>query len=116
MARSGARRDGTTRNGSRLSGENLDSQDFAVYSDSPVYSDSAVYSDFAVYSLRYLQSQCHHDRRVPFGCVAFQDITMLLRAIADRISATTFEGLPNEAVATAREGILDTIGVTLAGA
>src|SRR5712671_2776282 len=41
---------------------------------------------------------------------------MLLRAIADRICATTFEGLPGIAVATAREGILDTIGVTLAGA
>ena len=41
---------------------------------------------------------------------------MLLRAIADRICATTFAGLPGAAVATAREGILDTIGVTLAGA
>jgi len=40
---------------------------------------------------------------------------MLLRAIADRICATSFVSLPGEAVATARDGILDTIGVTLAG-
>jgi len=41
---------------------------------------------------------------------------MLLRALADRISQVTYEGLPDEAVATAKQGILDTIGVTLAGA
>src|SRR5215475_1610174 len=41
---------------------------------------------------------------------------MLLRALADRICQVTFETLPPEAVATAKEGILDTIGVTLAGA
>src|SRR5262245_14427433 len=41
---------------------------------------------------------------------------MLLRALADRIAEVTFEALPSEAVVTAKEGILDTVGVTLAGA
>src|SRR5215468_11061701 len=41
---------------------------------------------------------------------------MLLRALADRIVEVTFEALPGEAVATAKQGILDTVGVTLAGA
>jgi 2-methylcitrate dehydratase PrpD len=41
---------------------------------------------------------------------------MLLRALADRIGEVTFEALPREAVATAKQGILDTVGVTLAGA
>ena len=41
---------------------------------------------------------------------------MLLRALADRIAEVTFEALPREAIATAKEGILDTVGVTLAGA
>ena len=41
---------------------------------------------------------------------------MLLRALADRICQVTFEALPPEAVATAQQGVLDTIGVTLAGA
>jgi 2-methylcitrate dehydratase PrpD len=41
---------------------------------------------------------------------------MLLRALADRIAEVTFEALPREAVATAKDGILDTVGVTLAGA
>src|SRR5499433_4225470 len=41
---------------------------------------------------------------------------MLLRALADRIAEVTFEALPREAVATAKKGILDTVGVTLAGA
>ena len=40
---------------------------------------------------------------------------MLLRALADRIAEVTFEALPRAAVATAKEGILDTVGVTLAG-
>src|SRR6267378_3072842 len=37
---------------------------------------------------------------------------MLLRALADRIGEVTFEALPGEAVATAKQGILDTVGVT----
>jgi 2-methylcitrate dehydratase PrpD len=41
---------------------------------------------------------------------------MLLRQIADRICDVTFERLPRDAVATAKLAILDTIGVTLAGA
>jgi 2-methylcitrate dehydratase PrpD len=41
---------------------------------------------------------------------------MLLRALADRICQVTFEALPRDAVATAKQGILDTVGVTLAGA
>ena len=41
---------------------------------------------------------------------------MLLREIADRVCQVTFEGLPREAVATAKQAIVDTIGVTLAGA
>ena len=41
---------------------------------------------------------------------------MLLRRLADHIRNVTFEALPSEAVAMARDGILDTIGVTLAGA
>jgi 2-methylcitrate dehydratase PrpD len=41
---------------------------------------------------------------------------MLLRALADRIAEVSFEALPGEAVATAKQGILDTVGVTLAGA
>src|SRR5262249_16285417 len=41
---------------------------------------------------------------------------MLLRALADRICRVTFETLPRDAVATAKQGILDTVGVTLAGA
>ena len=41
---------------------------------------------------------------------------MLLRALADRIAEVSFEALPGEAVATAKHGILDTVGVTLAGA
>ena len=40
---------------------------------------------------------------------------MLLRALADRIAEVTFEALPREAVVAAKEGILDTVGVTLAG-
>ncbi len=40
---------------------------------------------------------------------------MLLRALAERICNTTCEALPREALATAKQGILDTIGVTLAG-
>src|SRR6476660_8050513 len=40
---------------------------------------------------------------------------MLLRALADRICAVTCEALPREALATAKLGILDTVGVTLAG-
>ena len=41
---------------------------------------------------------------------------MLLRVLADRIAEVSFEALPREAVATAKQGILDTVGVTLAGA
>ena len=41
---------------------------------------------------------------------------MLLRALADRICQVSFEALPREAVETAKLGILDTVGVTLAGA
>src|SRR5215470_2877951 len=41
---------------------------------------------------------------------------MLLRALADRIAEVSFEALPHEAVTTAKQGILDTVGVTLAGA
>jgi 2-methylcitrate dehydratase PrpD len=41
---------------------------------------------------------------------------VLLSALADRICNVKFEGLPGEAVATAKLAILDTIGVTLAGA
>jgi 2-methylcitrate dehydratase PrpD len=41
---------------------------------------------------------------------------MLLRSLADRISKVTFADLPREAVTTAKLAILDTIGVTLAGA
>ena len=41
---------------------------------------------------------------------------MLLRTLADRICQVTFEALPREAIATAKDGILDTVGVTLAGA
>jgi 2-methylcitrate dehydratase PrpD len=41
---------------------------------------------------------------------------MLLCELADRIRDVTFERLPASAVAMAKDGILDTIGVTLAGA
>ena len=41
---------------------------------------------------------------------------MLLSLLADRICKVTFESLPHEAVETAKNGILDTVGVTLAGA
>ena len=41
---------------------------------------------------------------------------MLLRALAERISHVTYERLPAAAVAMAKQGILDTVGVTLAGA
>jgi 2-methylcitrate dehydratase PrpD len=41
---------------------------------------------------------------------------MLLRALADRICNVTFDALPGEAVAMGKLAILDTIGVTLAGA
>jgi 2-methylcitrate dehydratase PrpD len=41
---------------------------------------------------------------------------MLLRALAERISEVTYEQLPPAAVAMAKQGILDTVGVTLAGA
>jgi 2-methylcitrate dehydratase PrpD len=41
---------------------------------------------------------------------------MLLRALAERILQVTYDRLPPEAVATAKQGILDTTGVTLAGA
>jgi 2-methylcitrate dehydratase PrpD len=41
---------------------------------------------------------------------------MLLRALAERISEVTCEGLPVQAVEVAKQGILDTVGVTLAGA
>src|SRR5205823_13573256 len=36
--------------------------------------------------------------------------------LADRIRKVTFESLPSEAVAMAKDAILDTVGVTLAGA
>jgi 2-methylcitrate dehydratase PrpD len=41
---------------------------------------------------------------------------MLLRALAERISQVTYDRLPAAAVAMAKGGILDTVGVTLAGA
>ena len=41
---------------------------------------------------------------------------MLLRALADRILEVTYDRLPAEAVDVAKQGILDTVGVTLAGA
>jgi len=41
---------------------------------------------------------------------------MLLRALADRISQVTYDALPSQAVDVAKQGILDTVGVTLAGA
>jgi len=41
---------------------------------------------------------------------------MLLRALASRISEVTFEALPSQAIEVAKQGILDTVGVTLAGA
>jgi 2-methylcitrate dehydratase PrpD len=41
---------------------------------------------------------------------------MLLRSLADRICQVTFEALPGAAIEMAKEGILDTVGVTLAGA
>jgi 2-methylcitrate dehydratase PrpD len=41
---------------------------------------------------------------------------MLLRTLADRILEVTFDRLPTEAVDVAKQGILDTVGVTLAGA
>ena len=41
---------------------------------------------------------------------------MLLRELADRIRDVTFQKLPASAVEMAKDGILDTIGVTLAGA
>ncbi len=41
---------------------------------------------------------------------------MLLGALADRISEVTCDALPAQAVEVAKQGILDTVGVTLAGA
>ena len=41
---------------------------------------------------------------------------MLLRKLAERISEVTYDRLPDKAVETAKQGILDTVGVTLAGA
>jgi 2-methylcitrate dehydratase PrpD len=41
---------------------------------------------------------------------------MLLRSLADRILQVTYDRLPPAAVAMAKRGILDTVGVTLAGA
>lgn len=41
---------------------------------------------------------------------------MLLERLADAARGITFESLPAEALGTAREAILDTVGVTLAGA
>jgi 2-methylcitrate dehydratase PrpD len=41
---------------------------------------------------------------------------MLLRTLADRILEVTFDRLPAEAIDVAKQGILDTVGVTLAGA
>jgi 2-methylcitrate dehydratase PrpD len=41
---------------------------------------------------------------------------MLLRDLADRIRDVTFQKLPAAAVEMAKDGILDTVGVTLAGA
>ena len=41
---------------------------------------------------------------------------MLLREIAAAVLDTQFRNLPEQAVQTAKEGILDTVGVTLAGA
>ena len=40
---------------------------------------------------------------------------MLLSLLADRIRKVTFETLPGEAIAMAKDAILDTVGVTLAG-
>ena len=41
---------------------------------------------------------------------------MLLSLLADRIRKVTFESLPGEAIEMAKDAILDTVGVTLAGA
>ena len=41
---------------------------------------------------------------------------MLLRSLAERISQVNYDSLPPAAVTTAKQGILDTVGVTLAGA
>jgi 2-methylcitrate dehydratase PrpD len=41
---------------------------------------------------------------------------MLLRALAERISEVTCDALPAQAIEVAKQGILDTVGVTLAGA
>ena len=41
---------------------------------------------------------------------------MLLRALAERISEVTYDALPAQAIDVAKQGILDTVGVTLAGA
>jgi 2-methylcitrate dehydratase PrpD len=41
---------------------------------------------------------------------------LLLRALADRISDVTYDALPAQAIDVAKQGILDTVGVTLAGA
>jgi 2-methylcitrate dehydratase PrpD len=41
---------------------------------------------------------------------------MLLRALADRIAEVTYDRLPAQAIEVAKQGIFDTVGVTLAGA
>ena len=41
---------------------------------------------------------------------------MLLRALADRILQVSYDSLPAAAVATAKQGMPDTVGVTLADA
>jgi len=40
----------------------------------------------------------------------------IIDGIAERIGATHYDGLPPEAVRWAKAAILDTVGVTLAGA
>jgi 2-methylcitrate dehydratase PrpD len=79
-------------------GKNLDSP------DSPVYS-------------RHMRLRWRAARLGRFlGRSPGSENIMLLRQLAERIRNVTFDALPGDAVAMAKDGILDTVGVTLAGA
>src|SRR5436190_21513157 len=72
--------------------------------------------------MRQTQKRCrlkqrHDQQSCATGAGRVEDIEVtIIDGIAERIGAIRYEGLPAEAVRWAKAAILDTVGVTLAGA
>src|SRR5204863_3820834 len=72
--------------------------------------------------MRQTQKRCrlkqrHDQQSCATGAGRVEDIEVtIIDGIAERIGAIRYEGLPTEAVRWAKAAILDTVGVTLAGA